>query len=206
MSHIIDEKGCAIVEAFQSEFGKEDPQEGTDMPEHNAAEAWGMSADDAVKAVLAMVEKQAFMFCRRERMPEIKDDVVQNSMLALRRAKFQGRCSLDTYLYKVVHTNFIKLAKKSAVLRETGEVDENFADPRWENSILEAMAARERVAMLPRLIDQLEDEEKEILDLLIIELSQKRIAKYLDVSYDTARQRITRLRQKLKKKMIASHL
>jgi RNA polymerase sigma-70 factor, ECF subfamily len=130
------------------------------------------------------------------------DDAVQEVFLVLyrRRADFEGRASLRTWLFRIL----VRVAadqrrsarRKSPLARQSGEAIDVETVPDQTASPHEETARREAVAVLHRLLEDLDDDKRAVFVLAELEqMAMPEIAEALGVNLNTAYARLRAARR-----------
>lgn len=129
---------------------------------------------------------------RRLGVPEAStDDAVQDVFLVVhrRRASFEGRSSLKTWLYGIV----LRVARDHRRRRDRKDhgvaLDHELADP--GSGPAELAAKHEALRILDRILDELSEDKREIFVLAeVAELTVPEIASLLELNLNTAYSRL----------------
>jgi RNA polymerase sigma-70 factor (ECF subfamily) len=132
--------------------------------------------------------------------PSFVDDVVQETFLIVHRRlpDFEGRSSTKTWLYgivrRVIADHRRSLRRKPAFAQGSTGVD------RSDTSVVApdvSAEQAERVRLLYRLLEQLDDEKREVFVLAELEgMTMAEISEALDVNANTVSSRLRAARQK----------
>ena len=134
-----------------------------------------------------------------EANPERRRDLLQDMHVALWRsfASFDGRCSLQTWVYRVAHNvaashvDRERRAHRGAVALD--EI-EHLADAR---SVSDEAEESEALARLHALIRQLKSPDRQVMTLYLEELDAAAIAEITGLSSGAVATRISRLKSQL---------
>jgi RNA polymerase sigma-70 factor (ECF subfamily) len=164
----------------------------------------GLSAEPAVEESLSFsdIYRLHFPFVWRSARglgvaPAALDDVVQEIFVVLHRRlpEFAGRSTLRTWISGIV-LNVVRRHRRTLIRKSPHElVREPPADPEslraTANDPYEALAQREGTLLLQRLLDELDDDKREMLVLADLEeLPVPEIAEALDLKLNTAYSRL----------------
>lgn len=143
--------------------------------------------------------------------PSSLEDVFQEIFIVVHRrlAEFEGRSSLKTWLYgitvHVVRRHRRTLQRKPAHLTTDGEIDD-VAGAEAADGPLEAAAKREAVRVLHEILDQLDDEKREVFVLAELEqMPAHEIGEALSLNANTVQSRLRAARQAFEQALARHH-
>lgn len=125
-------------------------------------------------------------------------DVVQHAFLKLcqqDRKVIQGR--IAPWLYLVCRNRVLDQMRKQKRMESTGEEPEHFVEDR-ENDPSQTAEKKDFVVLLQKLVGQLPDHQREVIDLWSHGLQYSEIATVIDKKESTVRVQVHRAIQKLK--------
>lgn len=169
--------------------------------------------DSAFEAMVLKYQQRVYNLCLRMTCNEEDAyDLSQEAFLKAWRGleTFQFESAFSTWLYRLTSNaclDFLRAQKRRPTVSLTAEDDDgenvqlDIADPA-PNPEQAALAAEDR-EMLKTALDSLDDEAREIITLRVIDdLSYDQIADVLGVKEGTVKSRLSRAREKLKKKLL----
>jgi RNA polymerase sigma-70 factor (ECF subfamily) len=161
------------------------------MPRHRVNEEDFLAVLDSCRGTIFKV-----CLLYTDRSPEAIEDLFQEIAcnLWVGYGKFDHKCSVNTWVYKVA-TRTALMQKRYALKQPT------FVS--ISNSMYEEIADTgkdERISYLYELLDMLSVEDKALIDMYLEGIPQKEIALQLGLNELAVNKRISRIKEKLKKK------
>ena len=169
--------------------------------------------DTAFEALLLKYQQRVYNLCLR--MTGNEEDAFDLSQEAFLKAwrgleTFQFESAFSTWLYRLTSNaclDFLRAQKRRPTVSLTAEDDDgdrvqlDIPDPAPDPEQA-ALAAEDR-ELLKAALDAIDDEAREIITLRVIDdLSYEQIAEVLGVKEGTVKSRLSRAREKLKKKLL----
>lgn len=157
------------------------------------------------KAFAALVDRYKHMvFTLALRITNNREDaeeVAQDTFVKvyMRLPQFKGESKFSTWIYKIAYHGSLDVLKKQKRRKETGSIEEcklqYLGDGGQESNRLEVM---ERQQVVQKAIQQLPAEDSLMLTLFYYEeLSLEEISKIMELSANTLKVRLFRVRKKL---------
>ena len=141
-----------------------------------------------------IVFKVAATYCAH---PEDRRDLAQEISTQLWRAfpKYDATRSFSTWMYRIALNVAISSLRRGAPQRNTQALDEN-----WLESVAEGPAPEpdDRILLLRRLIDQLDDLNRALLLLYLDEKTYREIAEVLGITETNVATKLNRLKQRIR--------